>query len=289
MFARLFIFLCLCCGAISAQTIEFAQPSRIVIESSDQGGWHVTELTSISSSESRLRRISADFDCDAPHLYAADEEVLSQESVPHLAAQADVCVSEARLSSLVLSLRKKKRKEGNDNDEDDDGNIGSKRMEVHCGTDVVVHNLPRSDSFRFSVLKSKEPRIAAIWSLADELEKRTWAIRKTDNVTEPEREQVEASDREHMLSAAAELRAGKFDLVLEDVPERQQADGRRKLSDFMPSPEQAIKPENYGEVQNIDQLGVLRSVFVSYPRMALVAHIQGDVKAGSPLIRRRDA
>ncbi len=279
MFARLFAFVCLCCGAITAQTIELAQPSRIVIGSSDQGGWHITELNSISSSESRLRRISVDFDCDAPHLYAADEEVLSQESVPHLAVQADVCVSEAKLSALVLSLRRKKRKDSNDSDEDDDGTIGSKRMEVHCGTDVVVHNLLRSNSFRFSVLKSKEPRIAAIWALADELEKRTWAIRKTDNLTETEREQVEVSDREHMLSAAAELRAGKFDIVLEDVLDRQQEDVRRKLSDLMPSPEEAIKPENYGEVRNIDHLGVLRSVLVSYPRMALVARIQGDVKA----------
>lgn len=202
-----------------------------------------------------------------------------RNSVMDLVSKADVCVSEAVVSSRVLALWKKKQQndEGDETDEMN-GDFGRQRMEVQCGTDVIVHDLPGRDSFRFSILKRKQPRLAALWDLASDLDKRAREMRPTDLI-EPEREQAKISDREHELAAAADIRGGKFDFVLEDVSEWNQKDGRKKLSEFMPSPEEAINRDNYGEVENLDQLGLARMPDrIPYPGIALVARIQGDVQ-----------
>lgn len=276
---KLVVFIILGAVAASAQTVAAVQPSRILIGSGNGQTWRITEIVSVSSSESRMRQISADFNCEEPHVSEAEEFYFQQDSVRQLASKADVCVPEGVLSSRVFSLRKKKQHSDEDDEDDEaDGNVGRKRMEVQCGTDVIVHDLPGRDSFRFSILKSKQPRLAALWDLADDLDKRARESRKT-NLSEVEREQAERSNRDDMLSAAADLRGGKFDLVLEDVSWRYQKDGRKKLSEFMPSPEEAINRENYGEVENLDQLGLARTPDqIRYPQMALVAHIQGDVQ-----------
>jgi hypothetical protein len=279
MVRKLLVFIALSFEATSAQTVGMPQPSRIVIGSGDGENWEITEIVSVSPSESRLRHISADFNCEEPHVFEAEEFYFQQDSVQELVSKADVCVSEVMLSNRVLSLRMKKKHSDEDDEADQgDGNVGRNRMEVQCGTDVVVHDLPGRASFRFSILKRKQPRLAALWDLADDLNKRAQKLRRTE-VKETEREQAEISNKQHKLSAAADIRGGKFDLVLEEVAKRHQKDARTKLSQLMPTPEDAIDRENYGEVENVDQLGLSRmSDRIPYPPLGVIAHIQGDVK-----------
>jgi TonB family protein len=279
MFGKLLVFVALSFEAASAQTIGLPQPSRVLIGSGDGENWKITEVVSVSQSESRLRHISADFNCEEPHVSDVEDFYFYQNSVKELVSKADVCVSESMLSSLVLSLRIKKKHSDEDDEADDaDGNVGRQRMEVQCGTDVVVHDLPGRESFRFSILKRKQPRLAALWDVAGDLDARAKELRRTE-LSETEREQAEINNREDKLSAAAEIRDGKFDLVLEEVAKQHQNDGRTKLSQFMPSPEAAIDRENYGEVENVDQLGLAKIADrIPYPQMAVIAHIQGDVK-----------
>src|SRR6266849_9159316 len=233
MLGKLLVFGVLSLVAAAAQTIGMPQPSRIVIGSGDGQNWRITEIVSVSPSESRLRHISADFNCEEPHVSEAEEFYFQQDSVKDLVSKADVCVSEGMLSIRVLSLRKKKQHSDEDDEADEaDSNVGRKRMEVQCGTDVVVHDLPGRDSFRFSILKRKQPRLAALWDLANDLDQRVREMRRTD-LSEAERELAKISDREHELSAAVDLRGGKFDLVLEDVAKWHQKDGRTKLSQLM--------------------------------------------------------
>jgi hypothetical protein len=227
--------------------------------------WDVIELQSVSSSESRLRLINVDFYCTEPHLRYVEERYLGDRSFAQLAAKADVCVSEARLGELLRPLLKKNA---------DEYSYGRQFMQVQCGTESIVHDLPERESFRFARLKSTFPRIAALWDLADELSRAGIDHRKEETESDPAAEVLRTNVE---LSVASDIRSGKFDLVLEDVPESLQHDARHKLSEFMPPPEEAIKPKNYGTVENVERIGLVRPGIIPYPQMAVVAHIQGDV------------
>jgi hypothetical protein len=88
------------------------------------------------------------------------------------------------------------------------------------------------------------------------------------------------TNRAEREQAAIDIRSGKYDLVLPDLPLEWRKDAQEKLSEVMPSAEEAVSPEeDSGVVENLDQLAIEKKEPLPYPSMARVAHIEGKVKA----------
>jgi len=254
-------------GVLSAQTV---QPSSIVVGRFQNLFWYITDVQAASSSESRVRFISVDSHC-TPFYLSSREYFFDRMSVPQLSEKADVCISESSLSRIIRSARKK----------NEDGEFGEQVIAAQCGSELIVHHLPGSSSLNFMLLERKAPRVAALWALADDIRK-SYETDTTQESRGADRSLKETgtSNRNLLEQAVSDIRAGNYDLVLPDAPPEMQKNGHMKLSELMPLPEEAraIKPENSGEVENIDQLRLEHSSTIPYPSMALIAHIEGEVK-----------
>jgi len=254
-------------AALSAQTV---QPSSIVVGRFQNLFWYITDVQAASSSESRVRFISVDSHC-APFYLSTQEYLFDRISVPQLSEKADVCMPESSLSRIVRSARKK----------NEDGEFGQQVLAARCGSELIVHYLPASSSLNFILLKRKAPRVAALWALADDIRKRYEenATRESQGVDRGLKE-AGTSNPSLLEQAVSDIRAGNYDIVLPDAPPELQKEGHLKLSELMPLPEEATatKPENSGEVENIDQLRLEHSSTIPYPSIAVIAHIEGEVE-----------
>jgi hypothetical protein len=256
-------------GAIvSAQT---RQPESFYTAVFENNFYLITDVQPASPMDTRVRFIKVYPACQS---YRAREEddVLENVSVAQLAGIADLCAPDKVVSTVVQSRKNKTQ------DEIRDGRQGTA---AQCGTELVVHRLPSAESIRFSTLQSKAPRIAALWSLQEQIRQRY------SNQTGHEPFAFDTNLGERRLSnraereqAAIDIRSGKYDLVLPDLPLNWRKDGQEKLSEVMPSEEEAVSPEaDSGVVENPDQLAIEKREPIPYPAMARVAHIQGDVQA----------
>lgn len=258
-------------NALSATSNTFhspVQPESFYIASFEDGSWKIVDVQPTSASDTRIRAISVYPACGTYHVRERDY-VLANISVADLSQKADLCASQETLSKVIRLLEKKKSQY-----ELWDGRHGSM---AQCGTQKIIHQLPARDSLRFDVLEKNAPQLAALWSLASEIKQRI-AKEIEDEITSTSLlHKVNHYDRDLASEAAIEIRSGRFDFGLPDLPDHLKIDGKQKVSDLVPAPEEASAPEeDYGIAENVERLGLEKIEPIPYPQMARIAHITGD-------------
>lgn len=255
---------------MSAQTV---QPASIVIATFAGSSWSIADVQAISSVDSRVRMIRIYPACGTYHV-TAKELVLEDVPVAKLAEKADLCIGDAELSRIIKPLTKEVK--------DDEEDYNKLSVATQCGSQFVVHHLLPRERLRFEVLARKFPRIATLWELEDIVQLK-YKNAEGEEVADAKSTTPNQSVRE---LAASDVRAGKYDLALAELPdipllqtEREQ--GKLKLSEIIPSPEEATGPEtDFAEIENSDQIGLEQKPSpIPYPQIARIAHIQGNVNA----------
>jgi hypothetical protein len=245
-------------------------PESFYIVAMENGSWSIVDVQPASDSETKVRFIRVRRAC-ASYRIDESEYLFEHLSVSQLAAQADLCASEDVVAKIIGSASKK----GHDSWGEE-----SQGIAAVCGTEKRLHELPPVNSLRFSRIQSAVPRTAALWSLAQEIHARF--VKETGHevwLSVPW-ESRPAEEKERAQAAAVEIRNGDFDLGAPSIPEDHRDDGRAKLSELMPDPQEATAPEvNFGDVPDSDIPGILlHKEMINYPQMAIIAHISGDVE-----------
>ena len=231
-------------------------------------GWTIIDVQRLSDSDSKVRFIRVrPRPCGGPFRVQEEDHVFEGVSVRQLAGDADICVPEEKLTKEVRRFRSKEYAQETEKWEPYQPGI-----EAQCGTQKVIHHLLPNFLLDFEKLEDKAPRLAALWRLSQNIEARYMGRESQPYIDSP-------PDRNLSQQAAIEIRNGDYDLALRDLPERLQENGKTKLSQLIPAPEEAtdLKGENVGVVENISQLGLTGDTTIPYPKMALIAHVQGDV------------
>lgn len=245
-------------------------PESFYIVALENGSWSIVDVQPASDSETKVRFIRVRRACG---IYRIDESeyLFEHLSVAQLAAEADLCATEDAVAKVIRSASKK--------DQDPWGEE-SQGIAAVCGTQKRLHELPPVNSLRFSRIQTGVPRTAALWTLAQEIRGRF--VKETEHeiwLSVPW-ESRPAEEKERAQAAAVEIRNGDFDLAAPRIPEDHRDDDRSKLSEVMPDPQEATAPEfNFGDVPDSDIPGILiHKEMITYPQMAIVAHISGDVE-----------
>jgi TonB family protein len=197
--------------------------------------------------------------------------IFENTSVQELAGKADLCVSDAISTEVILWAKTRKRAEMHD------PFLGAMAV---CGSNTVVKHLPPRDYVHLTILAIKAPGVAALWDLPDALQKRYEDQTGQTPFSSPNMtyEDWRLAHRSLSLHAAAQIRNGDFDLVMPPLPQAQGAGGKSKFSELVPDLEEATATEtDFGAIQAQETLGLTKVVPVLYPPLARIAHIQGDV------------
>lgn len=253
---------------VSSQT---RQPESFSTAIFENNSYIIADVQPASLMDTRVRFIKVYPACQSYRI-TEEDDVLENVTVAQLSGIADLCASDKVVSTIVKSWKKKTP---------EDIWEGIQGTAAQCGTELVVHRLPSAESIRFSTLQSKAPRIAALWSLHEQIRQRYSNETGHEPLAfGPNLGQTTLRDRAAREQAAIDIRSGKYDLVLPDLPLNWRKDGQEKLSEVMPSAEEAVSPEeDSGVVENLDQLAIEKKEPIPYPGMARVAHIEGEVKA----------
>lgn len=252
----------------AAPPVSRVQPESFYVASFEEGSWTIIDVQPASTADSRIREIRIYPACGTYRVRERDY-ILENISVNDLGQKSDLCASSDTLSTLISLLSTKKRKYKLWDDRH--GTVAP------CGSRKVIHQLPARASLRFDVLESKAPQLAALWSLSSEIVRRKVEERDGSEVSVKRWDQ-ELSERSLAQEAVIEIRNGEFDLGLPDAPDNWAVDGKQKLSDLIPDPEEATSPEeDHGVVENIEQIGLEKIERIPYPQMGRIAHIIGDV------------
>lgn len=248
---------------------QSSSPESFRIGRFDGDSWTVTDVQPVSESEAQVRFINIYPACGTYHVNE-DEQVL-EAPVQKLAGSAALCIPEKELARKIALQHRKTRPSGSD---------GAQIISARCGSDVLVHRLPSSETSNAEAPQEASARTAALFTLADDIRARY----KKETGYDPfecrhdcvaERLQKRAAREQ----AAIDISSGEYDLVFPDIPLAMQKDGQAKLSLAMPSPEEATRPEmDFGEIENAAELGFEKVEDVAYPQMARIAHIEGDVR-----------
>jgi Gram-negative bacterial TonB protein C-terminal len=263
--ARIALLVLLQGGALCQQG---PAPESFRIGELNGGSWSITELQPVSETEIQARFIKIFPACGTFHVDEVDY-IFEGVTVAQLAKDAALCAPEKRVANWVALAGGKSKGWG-------DGQI----VEARCGSDLRIHHLPPSASLRFAALRTRAPEVAALFTLAAEVRSRyTRETEKQSPGVDPAWEEVRKQKRPLLEATAAEIRSGTYDLILPEFPLDQRQDGRRKISDAMPAPEEAAGFDyDAGEIDQPEQLGLEHIPRIPYPQMARVAHIEGDVK-----------
>jgi Gram-negative bacterial TonB protein C-terminal len=258
--------------AQSAPHSESAPASRPLLQSFyvvsfDQGTWVITDVQPASGADSKVRFIKVYPACGAYHVQG-DDYLFENVSVQELAGKADICAAEKTLADLFRVARRQARNK-EPFWEDRHGIV------AECGENVI-HHLPSRESLRFDVFEAKAPQIAGLWMLSKDIWERYAKV--TGHEVFAYDKQTRLDKRFLAEQAAIELRNGDFDLAAPDVPDNLRTEGRSKLSEIVPEVAEATGPEeDFGVVENLDQLGIENYEDIRYPQMARIAHISGDI------------
>lgn len=248
---------------------QSSTPESFRIGAFDGDSWTITDVQPVSEFEAQVRFIKIYPACGTYHVNE-DEQVL-EAPVQKLAGSAALCMPEKELARKIALQRSKTRPSGS---------AGAQIISARCGSDLLVHRLPSSETSSDESRQKASSRIAAIFTLADDIGAR---YRKEtgydpfgcrhDCVAE------RLQKRSALEQAAIDISSGEYDLVLPDIPLEMRKDGQAKLSLAMPSPEEATSAEtDFGEIENSAELGLEKVENVLYPQMARIAHIEGDVR-----------
>jgi hypothetical protein len=233
------------------------------------GSLAITDVQPVAGAGSRVRFIELYPACGSYRVQENDY-VFENVSVQELAAKADICASEQTIAGLLDEFKRKKKEE-----------MWWRRQGIsaQCGSGEVIQHLPTPESLRFAALEVKAPRLAASWTLFQEVGQRyTLATGKDPWLRTSSLPREQRLERLPLAEQAAiELRNGDFDLATPELPAGWRPNGDSKLSQIVPQVAEATAPEDYGVVENLDHLGVQTYEDIQYPQMAKIAHIQGDV------------
>jgi hypothetical protein len=145
---------------------------------------------------------------------------------------------------------------------------------AQCGTETVVHHLPWLANLKFNMIETRAPRIARLWGLPEDLRRQATGDTMAGDGTPSQLTMHDAAEQ-----AAIDIRGGNFNLAVPDLPPREGMPGAYKLSEIVPDfPEATAPEEDFGVVENLEQLGVEKYENIRYPQMAKIAHIQGEVE-----------
>jgi len=245
-------------------------PQSFYVATFAHDSWTIVDVQPASGVDTRVRFIRVYPACGT---YRIDESeyLFENVSVAGLAAGADICADEGAVAEIIQSSEKK--------GEDLFGEE-SQGTAARCGSQVYVHKLPPVESLRFSRVETRAPRVAALWALSQRISERFMKEAGRDLFLHSPWESRPAEERQRAEAAAVEIRNGDFDLATPELPDYRRIDGRSKLSDVMPDPQESTAPEHNSVVvphQDIQGL-LIHEVTVSYPQMANIAHIGGDVE-----------
>lgn len=265
--ARIVVLIFLHSALLSAQTssLESFQIGRV-----EGDTWFITEVEPLSPFETHARFIKVYPACGTFHVDET-EHVFEGISVGQLANNAALCASEKQVaSSIALATRPSHHESPEDR----------QIVAARCGSDLVIHHLPAEAALRFPDLQRKAPAIAALFMLAEDISIRHGnEVQQMVSDSDPSGQRTRVQKRQQLEATATEIRSGKYDLVLPEIPPSRRSNGQAKLSLGMPSPEEAAGLEvDFGKVENPEQLGLENSGEVAYPSLARIAHIEGEVK-----------
>jgi hypothetical protein len=253
-------------------SVAQSSPESFQIGALNGDTWTIIDVQPISPAEVRARVIEVFPVCGTYHVRETDY-VFENTSVAKLAQQAAVCMPRQRTANFVLLSTRTDLTEPV---------TASQIIAARCGTDLVVHRLPPVDSLRFSALQAHVPKVSHLFTLADDL-KKLYSDKTAQDGTasHPAVISTPVTDRALLEATAAEIRAGKYNLVLPDIPPGKRNDGVAKLSDAMPPPEIAGGGADHdsGELLGREHLALDQLPEIVYPQMGRVAHISGDVAA----------
>jgi hypothetical protein len=244
------------------------QPESFYLAVSDEGSWRILDVQPASPVDALVREIIIYPACGTYHV-REENYTMANVSVADLSRKIDLCAAPETLSKIVHLLAEKQPES-----EFWSGGVG---IVSQCGTEKIIHQLPARDSLRFDVLTKRSPQLAALWSLSAEIRKRI-DIEIGGNENSLPQRNPNQYDHDLASAAAIEIRSGKFDLAFPDLPNHLRVNGRQKVSDLIPNPDEAASPEeDHGEVKNVERLGLEKMESIAYPQMARIAHIIGDV------------
>ncbi|HEX7286646.1 MAG TPA: energy transducer TonB [Candidatus Angelobacter sp.] len=246
-------------------------PESFYIASFENSAWTIVDVQPASSRDSRVRFIRVYPACGTYHVNETDH-VFENISVGQLAENSGLCTTEKKVDLLVRSAMKKKA--ADEIWQDKQGIV------AQCGEQLLEYHLPSRASLRFASIEAGSPEIAQLWTLSERIRERYQKETGHDLfVRDANWKETRLRNRPTVEEAAIEIRNGKYDLALPDIPQEWRKDGEPRLSQTMPSPEEAASLEqDLGVVQNIDELELEKTGDVPYPPMARIANIQGDVK-----------
>jgi TonB family protein len=267
-------------GLICLQSLLWAQgaqtpptpipPQSFYLAAFEKDSWTIVDVQPASGVDTRVRFIRVYPACGS---YRIDESeyLFENASVAELAAGADICANENTVADIIRSSGKK----GEDL-------FGKKYQGIaaRCGSHEYVHKLPPVESLRFSRVETRAPRVAALWILSQRISEKFLKETGRELFLHTPWESHPAEERQRAEAAAVEIRSGDFDLATPELPDYRSEGGRSKLSDVMPDSQEAMAPEHNSVVvphQDIQGL-LIHEVTVSYPQMANIAHISGDVE-----------
>jgi len=246
-------------------------PEFFYIASYDGNVWMIIDVQPVSASDSKVRFIQVYPVCGTFHVQE-DDHVFEGVSVRQLAANADICQPDEKIVARIRPLRRKVR----DTEPFWEYVQG---IEAQCGTQKVIHHLPVSDLLHFETLEAKAPRIAALWTLGKDIQQRYTSTGEQLLIYfSPAWDEIRAQQRHLSQQAAIEIRNGHYDLALPEISPHWRFDEQTRLSQVIPDLEEATGPEqDFGVVENVEQLGLKESQKIPYPQMGRIAHIEGDV------------
>jgi len=244
-------------------------PASFSVASFNGGRWTILDVEPASAVDTRVRFIEAYPACGS---YRVREEDYTFEnvSVAELAGRADLCLSDRNVSAVVSSYRSKKREEPRL-----DGSLGTA---AQCGTETVIHRLPSRSDLREQTFLHGEESVTGLWQLETQITERFRKEMEYEPFARAYPEEISEKNQYLAKHAATQIRNGDFDAILPELPPNLIKDGLSRLSDAMPDAEEATSAEeDQGVVENIAALDLEKNIRVTYPQMARIARIQGDV------------
>lgn len=240
------------------------QSFYVVIFEGGPFSFTVLDVRSDSQTDSAVRYIEIYPACGTYHV-RAKAKVFENIPIEKLAGQADLCVSEESVAAVVNAARRKHVEEVWQDQYD---------IAADCGTETVIHRLPWLANLKFNMIQTRAPRIAAFWALPEDLRREMTGDTKAGEAAASQSEEHRVSEQ-----AAIDIRGGAFNLAVPDLPPRQGMPAASKLSELVPDfPEATAPEEDFGVVEDLEQLGVEKYENIRYPQLAKIAHIQGEVE-----------
>ena len=267
-------------SAVAAQSKTFSpdndaphhtavSPASFTVASVFDRKWAILDVEPVSAADTKVRFIEA-YEACGSYRVREEDYVFENVSVAELAGEADLCRSDRNVSAVVGSYRNKKLEEPWF-----DGRLGTA---AQCGTETVIHRLPSRSDLRQPAFMHAEEGVTGLWELEAQITERF--SKEAEHEAFEKAYPIETREKNEYLAkhAATQIRNGDFDAILPELPDSMIKDGLSRLSDVMPDADEATSEDiDHGVVENIASLGLEKITPITYPQMARIARIQGDV------------